>query len=392
MTPLQQAQLQLGETRQKLAEAIAATEPDTALIESLTTEIRAQDAKTNAIVALEVDSTTVVKETPEGREMRHLLGSASLGRMMTGIANDEAGAGADAELRQHLGLPANYIPWDMLCENRAALAMTGDEDGNQTPWINTVFPMGAAAFCQVDVSTVAVGLQTVPIVGTGLTIAFPGENTAPAESVPTAAVTTLTPQGRTGILSGFSKTDLLLFPMLEEAWRQEMNAAIQNALDLDLLTLNNKGLLSFGAAPANPTAATTAAAFLADCYGAVDGAMASSVDQIRMLVGPETYGYMGGLAYDAGSGLTVADKLRSIGVQILATDNAGDYASNRQEGLVIVGPPRRNAVAVAWGGIEVIRDEFSQASKGQVVFNVAAHWDFEVMKAAGYTRQRYRNT
>ena len=64
---------------------------------------------------LEPDNTQVIRETGEGREMRHLLANASLGRMMTGIANDEAGAGADAELRQHLSLPANYVPWHMIC-------------------------------------------------------------------------------------------------------------------------------------------------------------------------------------------------------------------------------------------------------------------------------------
>ena len=195
MTPLQQAQLALGEKRQALATAIAATEPDTEVIEGLTAEIRAADAKMTALMLLEPDTTKVIKETGEGREMRHLLANASLGRMMTGIANDEAGAGADAELRQHHNLPLNYVPWEMICENRAALAMTGDEDGNQTPWIQTVFPNSASAFCGVDMTTVAVGEVNVPVVGTGLTISFPGENTAPAESAPTAAVTTLTPRG-----------------------------------------------------------------------------------------------------------------------------------------------------------------------------------------------------
>ena len=41
-------------------------------------------------------------------------------------------------------------------------------------------------------------------------------------------------------------------------------------------------------------------------YGAVDGALASSVNQIRLLLGPETYGYAGSAGiYDAGSGMSV---------------------------------------------------------------------------------------
>ena len=99
---------------------------------------------------------------------------------------------------------------------------------------------------------------------------------------------------------------------------------------------------------------------------------------------------MGGLVYDAGSGMTVADKLRSIGVETFVTDNAGAYAQNRQEAVVIVGPPRRNATAVTWNGIEIIRDEFTSASKGELIFTVAAFADFAILRAKAYDRKRYR--
>lgn len=393
MTPLQQAQLALGETRRKLAEAIAAAEPDTSVIENLTTEVRAQDAKATAMMLLEPDNTQVIRETGEGREMRHLLANASLGRMMTGIANDEAGAGADAELRQHLHLPANYVPWHMIAENRTALAMTGDEDGNVTPWINTVFPESAAAFCGVDVTTVAVGEVNVPVVGTGLTITFPGENTAPAESAPDAAVNTLTPRGARGFFP-VSKTDLLKYPMLEDAWRMEMNAAIANALDKDLLTLAAKGLLAHGTTPTNPTDETTAAEYLAAIYAGVDGTYASGPGQVRLLVGGTIYTHMAGLLVNTGSTteLSVAEKVGGVSGGLFVSGNVNAYANNRQDAVVVKGPPRRNAVAVMWNGVEVIRDELTQASKGQVIFNVAAWADFEVLRGAGFIRHRFRNS
>ena len=45
MTDLQRLELRMGDLRKQLAEAIAATEPDTEAIEKLTGEIRAADAQ-----------------------------------------------------------------------------------------------------------------------------------------------------------------------------------------------------------------------------------------------------------------------------------------------------------------------------------------------------------
>lgn len=393
MTPLQTAEIRAGEIRIRLAELGGEpelTDETRAELDTLRHEYTDTERRMAALrISEPPPKATETRGSAEGRELRHLVGKASLGRMMSGIADDSEGAGADRELRQHMNLPANYIPWDMLLENRTALAVSGDEEGNVQPWINTVFPMSASAFAGVDMRTVAVGEDLIPIVGTGLTIAFPGKNTAPSESAPTASVTTLSPRRATGFFP-VAKEDMLKYPMLEESWRQEMNAAIQNALDIDLLRKTGDGLLDHGTDPTAPSAATPAATFLSDVYGAVDGALASDVSQIRLLVGPESYAYMGGLVYDAGSGMTVADKLRSIGVETFVTDNAGAYAQNRQEAVVIVGPPRRNATAVTWNGIEIIRDEFTSASKGELIFTVAAFADFAILRAKAYDRKRYR--
>ena len=335
--------------------------------------------------------TRVVEGSPEGRELRQLVSKASLGRMMAGIADDGQGDGPERELRQARNLPDNYVPWDML-EKRAAVDVTGDEEGNTTPWIQRVFPNGAASFCGVDVQTVPVGQVLVPRITTGVTIGFVAAAAAQAESAPAAAVTTLTPRRGTGNFP-INKEDLAVFPMMEDAWRMELTDAVQNAIDIDLLTLASKGLLKAGGTdPTDPSDATTAAEFLADVYGAVDGALSTGVNQNSLLVGPETYAHMGATIFDAGSGLNVADKLMSVGVNVLVSDNVGPYAANDQDGLVVVGPPRRNSIGVMWNGIEIIRDEFSLAREGQLRFTVAVMWDFENVRPAGYIRKSYRRS
>ena len=382
-------ELRMSEARQELADLLE-KDADSEKIGELNIEMRSLDRQIMAHKLAKPDpETRVVEGSPEGRELRQLIDKASLGRMMAGIADDAQGNGAERELRQARNLPDNYVPWDML-EKRAAVDVTGDEEGNTTPWIQRVFPTSSAAFCGVDVQTVPVGTVLVPQITTGVTIGFVAAGAAQAESSPEASITTLTPRRGTGNFP-INKEDLAVFPMMESAWRMELTDAVQNAIDVDLLTLSGKGLLKAGGTdPTDPSDPTTAAEFLADVYGAVDGAMSSAVSQNRLLVGPEIYGYMGGLIYDAGSGMTVADKLASIGVQILVTDNAGPYAANDQDGLVIKGPPRRNSIGVMWNGVEIIRDEFTKAAEGQLKFTVLVMWDFENVRSAGYVRKSYR--
>ena len=348
MDKILELELRMSEARQELSDLLE-SDADNEKVGVLNTEMRSLDRQImgHKLTSPEPETKTVTG-TPEGREMRQLVGRASLGKMMSGIADDGQGDGAERELRQARNLPDNYIPWDML-EKRAAVDVTGDEEGNTTPWIQRVFPMSAAAFCGVDVITVPVGQVLIPVITTGVTIGFVAAGAAQAESSPEAAVKTLTPRRGTGNFP-VNKEDLAVFPMMESAWRMELTDAVQNAIDVDMLTLASKGLLVAGGAdPTDPADATTAVEFLADVYGAVDGVYASSVNQIKLLVGPETYGYMGGLIYDTGSGMTVADKMAAIGVQVLVTDNAGPYTQMDQDGLVIVGPPRRNAIGVTCG-------------------------------------------
>ena len=254
-----------------------------------------------------------------------------------------------------------------------------------------MFPGSAAAFCGVDIQTVGVGEYVVPTIGTGVTIGEPGAGTAQAESDPTATITTLTPRRLTGNFP-INREDLAKFPGMEDAWRMELSDALQNAIDVDLLTKNNKGLLDKGTDPTAPNVATPAADFLSDLYGAVDGAYATNINQIRVLYGPETYAYAGGLVVVANHPETVADKVMRVSGGVFVTDNAGAYASNRQEALVIKGAARRNAVGAMWNGVQIIRDEFSKAAEGQIKMTVLAMWDFEVIRTGGYSRKRYRTS
>ena len=182
--------------------------------------------------------------------------------------------------------------------------------------------------------------------------------------------------------------------MLEDGLRADLGDAVQNAMDVDLLTRTGAGLLDLGSDPDTvPTgSATLAATFLTDLYSGVDGVYAGSVGQVRVLYGPETYAYAGGLAIATAHPETVIDKVSRIAGGVLVTDNAGAYASNRQEALIIKGAARRNCVGALWSGVQIIRDEVTRAREGEVRMHVIGMWDFAVIRSAGYIRKAYRTS
>ena len=394
MDKLITAQLEVSEKRTALAALLDAEAPDLDAIEAGKNEVTASEKRMQAVLVLDGGNkeTILVAGDAEGREIRALVSKASVGRMMAGIMEETEGDGADRELRAALGnMPADYIPL-VLLERRAALTTSGDEPGNSLPFIGRVFPMGAAAFCGVDVQSAAVGQELVPVLSTGVTISGPyTDDTEATETTGAVTITTLEPKRLNGSFA-VKHTHLATFPGLEDALRADLGDAVSNAIDVDLLRRTGEGLLDFGSDPTAPANTTTAAEFLVDLYSGVDGVYASGVGDVRALYGPETYRFMGGLVIVANHPETVIDKVSRIAGGVLVTDNAGPYSGNRQEGLIIKGAARRNCVGALWNGVQIIRDEVTRVRQGEVRINVIAMWDFAVVRAAGYVRKSYRRS
>ena len=395
MDKLIKAQLEVSEKRTALSALLDTEGAEVDAIEAAKNEVTASEKRMQAILVLDGGNREVDRVNAgdaEGREIRQLVAKASVGRMVAGILEDSEGDGADRELRSALGnMPGDYIPLAML-ERRAAVTTTGDDPGNSQPFIGRVFPEGAAAFCGVDVQSVGVGQQLVPVLSTGVTIGGPHtDSSSVTETTGAVTISTLEPRRLNGSFA-VKQTDLATFPMIEDALRADLGDAVSNAIDVDLLRRSSEGLLAFGTAPTAPANATTAAEFLADLYSGVDGAYAGSVGQVRVLYGPETYAFAGGLVVVANHPETVIDKVSRISGGVLVTDNAGPYSGNRQEGLIVKGAARRNCVGALWNGVQIIRDEVTRAKEGEVRIHVIGMWDFAVVRTAGYVRKSYRRS
>ena len=122
-------------------------------------------------------------------------------------------------------------------------------------------------------------------------------------------------------------------------------------MDKQILTRGTAGLLRWGSAPNNPSAESTAAAYLAAVYAGADGIYAQSAMEVRMLVGADnlrSHGRAGRIAA-TGNDVNAAEKVMSVSGGLRVSGHVPDYANNKQEALVIKGMSRRNMPLLRYG-------------------------------------------
>ena len=198
-----------------------------------------------------------------------------------------------------------------------------------------------------------------------------------ADAVQTAAGFTVTDADPRRLTGSFiiRKEDIAKLPNMEPALRENLSMVLSDEADKQIVNGNNtapnlNGLLQQLTNPNAPAAgAETFARYQTAMSGHIDGLWATMPADIRMLVGPHTLRHM--LAtYRAAEDATTAYQLAmALYGGVRATRRIADPASNIQQAIVRRSNPAGDRVAVApiWMGMEVIRDVYTQARKGQVV-------------------------
>ena len=90
------------------------------------------------------------------------------------------------------------------------------------------------------------------------------------------------------------------------------------------------------------------------------GKYANSISEVRMLLGSTIYAQMGGTLVATTTDVSVAEKMERILGGVRVSGHVPDYAANKQDALVVKGPPRRNTVAALWDGVQIFEDNVSQ--------------------------------
>ena len=391
--------MRASEIRQRLNECSGMTG------DALTTEIRSEvdtltteytDTETKLRAAIVADDGTQHRgaaDDAEARELRDLTGRASLGRIVSGVVERRAVDGADLELQQHHGLPANMIPLDLLrapageVERRAVTPTPANAGAMQEAPIAPVFATGAGAFLGVDRPTVAYGSAVYPVLTTRPTVHGPVVTSADAADTTGGFDALLLPPQRLQASFVYRRSDAAGFEGMDSSLRQALSMGLEEGLDDDAIS-GTEGLLTGTKLPNNNVStATTFALFISQfSAGRVDGRYAAQMGDVRSVLGQVSYAHAAA-TYQSTPHQSALDVLmdKTGGVRVSAHVPAA--ASHKQNAVVRLGM-RRDMVQPLWNGVTIITDEVTKSGAGEIEITAVLLMNTRILRQGGFHKQQ----
>lgn len=425
MTNSQRLAVQISETRQQLAGAIEERnklpndkEPAADLVsrmDKLSKDIQRLEVEYRAAIVTEdaeAEETTEERtEDAEGTERAKLLAESSIVPFIMEASEGKPVDGREAECRAAVlgdDARAGLVPLDLLLpaagqpdiETRAAgdavtpVAREALADGSQAAVLPRVFSRSIAARLGVSMPSVPVGAAVYPIMTSGTSAAM----AADAVNVPATAGAftgfTLEPTRLTAAYL-FNARQTLQLRNFEAVLRRDLSAVMSDAMDNQIINgdgtgVNVNGFLSELAAATVPAEATDWSQYLGEFTGLVDGINAYGLMDIRAVVGKLTFGYAHTLfrtgATDNGPRASAYEYVRErIGGMSVSSRIPEAEAGKTQVNIAaLTSYPGRNAVAPVWRAMELIRDPYTDAGKGQVRITAVMFWNFKVLREEGW--------
>ncbi|MYK02926.1 MAG: phage major capsid protein [Gemmatimonadales bacterium] len=410
MTPLTRISNRMSEIRQRLGE-IAALEGDDYTDEiaaensELQRELTRLEPQLRAARLAAGDDAEPQPAAAGGAAPSELAGRIQLREYLSGAlsGNGIDANSAEGELNVELGLDTDMIPLEAFAsdasqgtpmrvdrplQQRADVATTVPSDvmASQAPIGQRVFAGSILEFCGVMMPTVPRGERTYPVLTAGSAAATVAKGAAQEATAGTITSLNLAPV-RGQIRYQVQLEDLAVMD-LEPTLRADGRAALTE--HLSDRALNGSGtapqVQGLFAALTNPTAGSTVMNFdllLAGATGGIDGLWASMLSQRRLLLGANTYRLATGQF--KGDELAVLDYLRAQGCDVRASSLIAAPSSDNQAALGIsTGGPGPKAVLPVWQGIQVIRDNTSDAASGKVNLTLNVLYNFRVLRTAAY--------
>ena len=420
MKDSQRLQIRASEIRTRLAEIAGLpddamtpeirTEADTLGTEYQNVETRHRAALVSEDAELRAAETGRAGEPDaETRALRDLQGRVSLGRYLTAFADGAPVDGAERELAEHRGLAANHVPWDTLLPpagaGRAELrddavtpAPASGNPTNQAAIVQRVFARSATARLGVYMPSVGVGQASYPVITTGQTAAFvaaDGEKDATEGAIGPNVLLPKRLQARVQ----FRIEDEMTTAGLDAALTEDLRLTIADRLDAQLIgagTAQVRGFLATAAHGgigdyADPTDVVTFAAAAEQAARGVDGIFAGGENECAWIIGTDTYAKLASLI-QANDSTSATERLRRILRDFMASANVPAADDNVQSGILakMGAADGMNAVCAVWEGLKLIRDEVTNADKGQVQVTAVALHNFKVLRPAGFVRTKVK--
>jgi len=425
MTRAQTIELRRSELRQQIGDLLdtpAEQRADTfdADLAALTAKLKASETELQAALTLDGDAGETreggdgegegeTRETAEERELRELRERVTFGpSVAAALSGNGVTTGPEAEYNQHLAIPADRFPLDLLADGLPApdleerAKIDGDVRANQGSWIDRLFADTAARRLGITMPSVRPGVSAYPVITSDANPAQRGRTQAATAATITAAVTEIKPT-RSSVHAVYSIEDDARLPGLSDAILRDLRGAMVEKIDRTIFRgdtgANEAGARITGLQTAGITEVTLTQSnkvkgdeVLKLIAGLIDGVHAASVADVHIVatVGSNTL-WLGTVQNSAASNDTIAKFLRDNGVSWITRGRIEDATSNGDFGAFF-GLRRgiQNAgVAPVWSSGQLVRDPYSGATKGEVGLTLHYLWGLAFPRVASFRRLKY---
>lgn len=398
-----------SEIRQALAGLVGKekpTEEETRSMETLDGEYRGNEVRYRAALIAEDTERREAGaelETRGDREWSDLIGKFELRQVALALDEGAALSGATSEvvteLRSNGGYRGIPVPW-MALERRSGETVASGVPSPKVirPVIDRLFPDSVAARMGGQLINIDTGSVEYPLTTSTVTAGWAATETG-AVAGPTVFATTertLSPDQNLGIQVKITRKSLKQSgDALEQAIRRDINGTMQAVLDAGVFNGSGAsgeplgviyGQSTYAYGTTAVSAAASAAVFRTVAATFMNANAASAPSDVKVLTHPQTWTYMDAALvtntavsqwdlhlknFPAANNVLSARATLTTGTPdttvALLTTNAGGVAP------FVIG---------AWGGIDLIRDPYSDATSGMLRLTAIATFDVNVLRLA----------
>lgn len=396
-----------SEIRQTLAELAGKekpTEDETRSMDSLDKEYRTNETRYRAALIAEDQERREAKgdlETRGDREYADLINRFELRQVALALDEGRALDGATAEVVQEMRNQGGYrgvpVPWQALERRAGETVASGTPDPIATrPIIDRLFPDSVAARMGASLINIDSGAIEWPVTTSGASIGWQATETGSVGS-PSAYATTdkpMKPDHTLGVQMKITRKALKQSgAALEQAVRRDMNGAMAAGMDEAVFLGSGEdgeplgvivGHATYGIAEDEIEAQASWAAFRGSVTQFLVANAAGSPSSVRALIRPELWNFLDG-EYVNGTDVTEWDRLtRHIAANnISISSNALPEGGSPLETISLLTTSTGGVAPIfvgVWGGIDLIRDPYSDAASGGLRLTALATMDVTVAR------------
>lgn len=403
-----------SEIRQQLAGLVAndiATDDEKRSIEALDKEYRENEVRyRGALIAEDQErrEAGAELETRGEKEWANLVGRFEVRQVALALDEGRALDGATAEIVQEMRSKGGYrgipVPWAALETRVGETVASGVPDPKFTaPIIDRIFAESVAGRMGARVVNINSGLQEYPVTTSSVSAGWQATETG-AVAGPTVYATTdrpLAPDHTLGITMKITRKSLKQSgDALEAAVRRDMQGAVTEAVDRAVFTGSGAsgeptGVIalaaSVGITETDVSAVASYSIFKSAARRMMDNNAAMQLNSLRWLIRPLTYSILDGTVLTGTSDAEWDRLVRRFGeAAFTISDNAlpaslAEDATNKGKHTIVATAVTGGVSPIfvgLWGGVDLIRDPYSDAASGGLRLTALSTMDVTISRAA----------